>query len=50
MWLVYLRDGYIYATSSEYQVKWLEETYDVMAVTFTDYVDYAIEKCDEVLE
>lgn len=50
MWLIYLHDGTIYATSSDYQVKYLEENYEVQAVTFTDYVQYALDKADYVIE
>lgn len=50
MWLIYLWDGTIYTTSSDYQVEYLEEVYDVQSVTFTDHVQYALDKADYVIE
>lgn len=49
MYLVYLWDGYIFATDTEENVEWIEENYDVRAVTFTDDVEYALRVCDSVV-
>jgi len=50
MWLFYCYDGKVLATSSEYQVSYIEETYNVQTTTYTDDVEYALETCDCVIE
>ena len=50
MWLFYCYDGKVLATSSECRVGYIEETYDVQTTTYTDDVEYALEKCDYVIE